>query len=367
MCYPRVKRRASQTGAALVVAMLVFALVAALMVGLQRDFSLMLQRGTHQLFSEQAWSYLMGAEGLAQLALRADSRSDARTEQPSDHLGEVWAQPPTPYPLEAGGWMQGGLEDLQGRINLNSLVDAPVSDAANSGAGTDAVDSRNDNSSTSEGSTGLAGSGERWNINQKLLIRLLQALGEASLPQEEAMALTDAITDFIDRDNDRREKGAEEGEYRYADFPYLPANRPLTSVSELRAVQGMTEPVYKALAPFVTVWPDVPVRLNILTCPLPVLRALNGDSQLSPLPQMEAERIDTLRREGAITGVEDLLNDPALEGQQLAELKPLLDVKSDWFLLDATVELADRERHLFSVLRRREEQVVAVFRSEGEL
>ena len=82
---------------------------------------------------------------------------------------------------------------------------------------------------------------------------------------------------------------------------------------------------------------------------------------------MEAERIDTLRREGAISGVEDLLNDPALEGQQLAELKPLLDVKSDWFLLDATVELADRERHLFSVLRRREEQVVAVFRSEGEL
>ena len=181
------------------------------------------------------------------------------------------------------------------------------------------------------------------------------------------MALTDAITDFIDRDNDRREKGAEAGEYRYADFPYLPANRPLTSVSELRAVQGMTEPVYKALAPFVTVWPDVPSRLNILTCPLPVLRTLNGDSQLSPLPQMEVERIDALRREGAITGVEDLLNDPALEGQQLAELEPLLDVKSDWFLLDATVELVDRERHLFSVLRRREEQVVAVFRSEGEL
>ena len=95
MCYPRVKCRASQAGAALVVAMLVFALVAALMVGLQRDFSLMLQRGTHQLFSEQAWSYLIGAEGLAELALRADSRIDARTEQPSDHLGEVWAQPPT--------------------------------------------------------------------------------------------------------------------------------------------------------------------------------------------------------------------------------------------------------------------------------
>ena len=53
----------AQRGAALVVAMLVFALVAALMVGLQRDFTLTLQRGTHQLFSEQAWAYLLGAEG----------------------------------------------------------------------------------------------------------------------------------------------------------------------------------------------------------------------------------------------------------------------------------------------------------------
>ena len=78
MSYPRVKASTPQAGAALVVAMLVFALVAALMVGLQRDFTLILQRGTHQVFSEQTWAYLIGAEGLARLALQADSRADAR-------------------------------------------------------------------------------------------------------------------------------------------------------------------------------------------------------------------------------------------------------------------------------------------------
>ena len=41
-----------------------------LMVGLQRDFTLILQRGTHQVFSEQTWAYLIGAEGLARLVLR---------------------------------------------------------------------------------------------------------------------------------------------------------------------------------------------------------------------------------------------------------------------------------------------------------
>ena len=181
------------------------------------------------------------------------------------------------------------------------------------------------------------------------------------------MALTDAITDFIDADSQRRERGAEESEYRYADFPYLPANRSLASVSELRAVQGMTVPVYEALASLVTVWPETGAKLNLLTCPLPVLRALNADDQMVPLAQMEAERIDALRREAVLVSVEDLMADPALEGRPLGELESLLDTRSDWFVLDATVELADRERHLFTVLRRSSEQVLAVFRSEGEL
>ncbi|GIR90171.1 MAG: hypothetical protein CM15mP89_1760 [Gammaproteobacteria bacterium] len=62
--------------------MLVFALVAALMVGLQRDFTLTLQRGTHQLFSEQAWAYLIGAEELAAWHCR---QTVAPTPEPSRH------------------------------------------------------------------------------------------------------------------------------------------------------------------------------------------------------------------------------------------------------------------------------------------
>ncbi len=366
MSYPRVNAPMPQAGAALVVAMLVFALVAALMVGLQRDFTLILQRGTHQVFSEQTWAYLIGAEGLARLALQADSRADARAEQPSDHLGELWAQPPNPYPLEGGGWMQGGIKDLQGRFNLNLLIDAAAGNAreSDSGPGTSEAGSASDEIESAP--TNVTAE-TRWSPPQKILIRLLQTLGDASLPLEEAMALTDAITDFIDADGQRRERGAEESEYRYADFPYLPANRALTSVSELRAVQGMTAVVYQALAPLVTVWPESGATVNILTCPLPVLRALNADDQLVPMAPLEAERIDALRREAVFASVEDFFADPALQGQPLRDLEPLLDVRSDWFVLDAAVELAERERHLFTVLRRSPEQVFAVFRSEGEL
>ena len=373
MSYPRRKASRAEGGAALVVAMLVFALVAALMVGLQRDFTLTLQRGTHQLFSEQAWAYLMGAEGLAALALQADSRADARADVAADHLGEVWAQPPTPYPLEAGGYMSGRIEDLQGRLNLNLLAEAQAGgqmslDASDTGDDEDAAeDIGAGNQPLQNAAVSADDPTKRWNATQKMFIRLLQALGEASLPLEEAMALTDAVTDFIDRDAERRLNGAEEGDYRYADYPYLPANRALASVSELRAVRGMTEPVYRALVPLVTAWPDASGRLNILTCPLPVLRSVNGDDQLSPLAEIEAQRLDELRREGEIGTVADLLADQAFEGQSMGQLEPLLGIRSDWFLLDATVELIERERHLFSVLHRTTYRTVAVFRSEGEL
>ena len=373
MSYPRRKASRAEGGAALVVAMLVFALVAALMIGLQRDFTLTLQRGTHQLFSEQAWAYLIGAEELAAVALQADSRADARAEVAADHLGEVWAQPATPYPLDAGGWMSGRIEDLQGRLNLNLLAEAQSGEqtAPNSNGASDAEDLAEDPVAANQPQQNTTASSDdptkRWNATQKMFIRLLQALGEASLPLEEAMALTDAVTDFVDRDAERRLNGAEEGDYRYADYPYLPANRAMASVSELRAVRGMTEPVYQALASLVTVWPEARGRLNILTCPLAVLRSLNGDDQLFPLDEVEAQRLDELRREGEIGSVADLLADPAFEGQSIGQLEPLLDIRSDWFLLDATVELVERERHLFSVLHRVPDRTVAVFRSEGEL
>ena len=373
MSYLRSKSSRAERGAALVVAMLVFALVAALMVGLQRDFTLTLQRGTHQLFSEQAWAYLIGAEELAALALQADSRADARAEVAADHLGEVWAQPPTPYPLDAGGWMSGRIEDLQGRLNLNLLADSEpggstTPDTNGAGGAEDVAEElAADNPPQQTATASPDDSAKRWNATQKMLIRLLQALEEASLPLKEAMALTDAVTDFIDRDAERRLNGAEEGDYRYADYPYLPANRALASVSELRAVRGMSEPVYRALAPLVTVWPEASARLNILTCPIPLLRSLNGDDQLSPLDEIEAQRLDELRREGEIGTVADLLADPAFEGQSMGQLEPLLDIRSDWFLLDSRVELVERERHLSSVLHRVPDRTVTVFRSEGEL
>ena len=116
----------TQGGAALVVALLIFALCSALIVAMKSEFTLYYQRGANILISEQVYAYLRGAEELASLALTQDYDADQLAEQPRDELTEDWAQSPDqvmPYDLDEGGWLRGGLEDLQGRFNLNALKD----------------------------------------------------------------------------------------------------------------------------------------------------------------------------------------------------------------------------------------------------
>ena len=70
-----------QGGAALVVAMLVFALCTALIVGLEKEFALFYQRGANSFLAEQGDAYLRGAEELAAVVLAADYEKDQQEEQ----------------------------------------------------------------------------------------------------------------------------------------------------------------------------------------------------------------------------------------------------------------------------------------------
>ncbi len=363
-----------QGGAALIIALMVFALAAALMVGLQRDFALQLQRSSNALLMEQGWAYLRGAEELAATALRYDADQDALREAPRDDLTELWATQATPYALGEGGWLMGQLEDLQGRFNLNNLVLSANSNDANDGADRGDASDPNPEDDEEENTpappaSGATANGEaaRFTPSQVQFIRLLQSLEGVPVSQAQAMALTESISDFIDSDEQRRLEGAEAEAYRNANPGYLPANQPLASVSELRSVQGMTPELYQALAPFVTVWPQEGGKLNLLTAPLPVIRSLNIDGLLEPLSAMDAQRLIELRATGDIQSVEDFLADFAFVGGETSQLGDSLMTHSEWFLLNASVEIADRELRLYSVMHRDGRSIKSRYRSQGEL
>ena len=65
-----------QRGAALIVAMLVFALATTIVVAMSKEFTLLLKRGANSFAAEQAHAYLRGGEELAGLVLRQDMESD---------------------------------------------------------------------------------------------------------------------------------------------------------------------------------------------------------------------------------------------------------------------------------------------------
>jgi general secretion pathway protein K len=325
-----------QGGAALVVALLVFALCTAVIVAMKLEFTRFYQRSANVFLGEQSQAYLRGAEDLASLALLADYDQDDNRETPRDDLTEIWAQTAAPYPLDEGGWLAGGLEDLQGRFNLNSLRDS------------------------------ASGEGEpRFTPAQAQFIRLLQALGEPPLSEAEAIQVTRAIGDWLDQDSVPAPDGAEDDYYYGLTPAYRSANRPMASVSEIRAVANVSPELYRALRPWVSVWPQKPAPLNIHTAPAIVLRSINADDDLSPLSEADGQTLLEQRESTGFADLDDFLASPVFSGkqEQLVQVKTLLGESSSYFLLDASVEVADRNMRLYSVLERGRRQVTAIARS----
>lgn len=331
-----------QRGAALIVAMLVFALATALVVAMKSEFERFYQRSANILLEEQAQAYLRGAEELAGMALLADYDQDKTKGLPRDDLQEFWATPPPPYALDEG-WMRGALEDLQGRFNLNALAKR-----VQGGQGTAAA---------------------RFTPAQEQFIRLLQALGEPPVSEQDAILITESVSDWLDTDSNPSPEGAEDDYYASQTPAYRAANRKMSSVSELRAVANMTPEIYQALLPWVTVWPQEPKFLNINTAPAMVLRSINADKDLSPLSEGEGESLVEYRDETGFKDKDDFLANPVFEGRRdkMTGIVELLGGQTSYFLLQAEVEVAGRNMRLYSVLDRSNRKISALARASGSL
>ena len=94
------------------------------------------------------------------------------------------------------------------------------------------------------------------------------------LSDEEALALSEAILDWRDEDDERRPQGAEVDEYLAAGLK-PPANRPFEHLDELRRVLGMSPALYARVAPALTLLSNK-AEVNPLMAPPLVLQALPG-------------------------------------------------------------------------------------------
>ncbi len=306
--------KTQQNGVALLTALLIVALATIAATALLKEQYLHIRRSANVLQGQQADAYAQGAEIWAQQILRRDAQ---RSQY--DALTEEWAFKLPPMPVE-GGSVQGQLEDLQGRFNLNSL---------------------------------LSEDGKPNEAALKVLQRLLNHL---ELPSEiAAQAL-----DWIDADeNPSIPGGAEDLDYTRLQPPYRCANRPFSSPSEVRLLLSIDAVGYQTLLPYITTLPTAS-KINVNTSSVPVLLAL-----LEELSQTQAESLVKMAQQEAFKTLQAFAELDTFKNMHIDT--QLLDIKSDYFLLSARADIAQSQRFLTSVLQRDEQAVRVLQRSRSDI
>jgi general secretion pathway protein K len=308
-----------QRGVALIIALILVALATILATKLTFDGFLERRRTVGVLAAEQALHFGMGAEALAADVLMKDAQNSKQTM-----LASPWAQPTQPLPItpqddpegEPIGTLQGELEDMEGRFNLNSLghmtTDATTQKPAQ----------------------------DQQPLQQ--FERLLASVGVE--PKWAAIA-----RDWIDADDiPGSPDGAEDQIYTSQTPPYRTGNWPMMSPSELMNMPGFGADRYRKIAPYVTALPTALPAINVCTAPALVLESL-ADSlagEYSNSPDVLA----TGRKTGCFP---DLATIRAILGaKNVLPVQNVMFDHSTFFLLTTRVTLGTTEFTLYSLLQR---------------
>ena len=292
-----------QRGVALITAVLIVALATILAINV--TFRGMIdQRRSANLFAlDQGFEVALGAEAWAADFLRKDAQDSQQ-----DHFGEAWAQQMPPLPIDEGvGTVEGRLEDLQGRFNLNNLV-------------------------FSDGTP-----------NELAIKQFERILSMVELEPTWAVA----IADWIDADvNPGFPDGAEDAIYTGMDPPHLTANMPITRASELLVLPEFGIERYRRLQPYVTALPGG-TKLNVCTASGVVLDSLSETQrQFSLNPQDLATR----RKEACFPTVEDIRGTLGQAGYD--QVKDTIGESSSYFRATVWVTIGTTQFTLYSLLAR---------------
>ncbi|MBX2878810.1 MAG: type II secretion system minor pseudopilin GspK [Granulosicoccus sp.] len=234
-----------QRGVAIITAMLVIALGTITMVAISSSQQLDLQRERNEGIIQQARTFGVSGERFAAALLYRD-RKDALREN-SDSLDDDWAQTIPPVPIDNAS-IQGCIFDMQGRFNLNNLINAE----------------------------GVA--------EEAFVQQLKNLFAELSIEQSKV----DAIVDWLDTDfNPRPPDGAEDDYYTGLEVGYRAANAPMISVSELQLIKGFSSAIeeevedYELLLPHVAALPTANgyTSVNVNTATPEVLASLSAAVQ----------------------------------------------------------------------------------------
>jgi len=341
--YPNIKGF-KQSGAVLIMVIMIVALVAGLGIKFSGDYQLGLIRAEARWHGAQARAYLFSGEGAAIKFMAIDPPE-------VDHLGELW---PNDVGVELPnnmGNMVIRIEDANSRFNINSLMGSldPAKGALEP---------------------------TRYTPSQRMFIRLLQLLPSADDPlvpllrgPDEAVAILEAIVDWTDGDKmPSGSGGAEDDYYLSQPDPYQAANMPFRSIEELQMVRGVSPQIMKGLRPYLTAL-EPGERLNINTMKDLLYRCINVSTDLAPL---SAEQAATLKAEMPKEGFYANLGDFDASWNKISitaggTVDKELTVATKYFWLTTSVQIGDQRRVGRSLLLRGTPAFKVVRREEGSI
>ena len=305
-------------GVALITALLLTTLAGSVAAGLAWDNALDVRRTMVMLHRDQAIQVAVGSEGWVRTILRDDA-----IQTQTDHLEEIWATDIPALPIDSEnvqGQIYGKLEDLQGRFNVNNLIDT------------------------------------NGQVDQAYLEQYQRLLAALALDP----AIADATVDWLDPDQDETiPNGAEDPMYTGFVPAYRTADRPISNVTELAAVNGMDRISFEILLPHVTALPGR-TAINVNTATVQVLQSLGPNIDLST-----AEGLVEVREGGGfadISGTFAPLVAPDLAQAGFSET-------SEFFQLKAVVQIDTVRVSLFTVFHRvsGSGEVTPILRSLGTI
>lgn len=294
-----------QQGVALIVALLVLAIATGLA-------ATMIVRNQNSI---GATSALVNGARAGELATSALVLAQALLDQDDRNIdgpADAWAQPLLGIPVDQAT-MSLRVVDLQGRFNLNNLITAD----------------------------------DKVNLVAKQ--RFQKLLSVLRIQTD----ISNAVIDWIDRNPNIEPLGAADAANQ-GTSTYLPAGRPMLSVTELRAVRGVTDSIYRQLAPYVAALPvGTPINLNSASST--VLAALGANVAVLPGRGLPGEHTVGDNAPGQVPpknigSVADYLAQPMFAGQTVPT--DGLAVNSQYFLCAVTVHLDAVTRQRYAIIVR---------------
>lgn len=299
-----------QHGVALITVLVIVAIVAGVGATAMFDQQIVVRRAENLLHGNQAILHLLSLETWAKEILIED-REDGESV---DDLTENWAK--NLLPVEAdGGTVAGNILDLQGRFNLNSLIDA----------------------------NGELRESAQWQYRCLLEKRVVDLL--------DIDRVVAATIDWMDRDQDSV-NGAEDLDYLSRDPAYRTSSRSMVSPTELLLIEGMTYEAWEKLRDIVTALPKSATTINVNTAGVEVLECLHRLMDEGLAQNIVSTRESDGGFESWNAFVEYLRGELGDEGNSIDQKAWNADVKSEYFLVNTYAHFGDIELRMYHVLER---------------